>query len=147
MGRRNTQARDLQALQLKQDGLTFDEIAERLHFANRSSAWKAVQRAIKLTDVAATRDEHRAVELARLDEMTSALAPKIKQGDLAAMDRALAIAKHRARLLELFSSVNAPHRRVATGAEDDGAVGGAQVINMAEAAAAIREAVAGGQGS
>lgn len=141
MGRRNTQSRDIDALQLRREGKTYDEIADELHFSNRSAAWKAVQRAIKVTDVAATRDEHKAVELARLDEYTAALAPLAKKGDLGAIDRLLAISKHRARLLELYTSVNAP--RVPTAGEDGDQVGGAKVIDMAEAAAAIRSAISG----
>jgi hypothetical protein len=138
MAKNNTPSRDHEAMLLRQDAHTYQQIADKLGFRNRDGAWKAVQRALRTTRVAATPDEHRQVELARLDELTATLAPLAKQGDLTAVDRLLKISVQRSRLLNLYTSVNAPHH---AGAATEPEAGGAQVISMAEAAQRLQAAL------
>lgn len=129
VAKHNTASRDLEALLLRQDGHSFQEIADKLGFLNRDGAWKAVQRALRTTQISATPDEHRQVELARLDELTTALAKLAKDGDLGAVDRMLKISVQRSRLLNLYVSVNAPMSNPGDAGDGEGA----QVISLADA--------------
>ena len=61
--------------------------------------------------------QFRAVEVARLDAMLARVWPKVLNGDLHAIDRALAIAKHRATLLGLEMPLKVA-RTDKTGEED-----------------------------
>lgn len=142
-GSRSTAKRDLEALKLREGGMSFDDIAEVLGFANRGSAHKAFRRALEGRSPSSklTREEAKQLELARLDNYTRALTAKASRGDLGAMDRLLKISNQRARLQGLYESVNAPAAAPAGDGE------GAEVIDMATAAARIREAVQGGRSS
>lgn len=92
--------REGQALELRRAGLTYDAIAERLGFANKGGAYKAVKRALQRT-LQEPADELRALEVDRLDRLQAAIWPKAMRGDTAAVDRVLRIAERRARLLGL----------------------------------------------
>jgi hypothetical protein len=86
--------RELDALELRAGGATFDEIAHRLGFANRGSAQKAYARAMER---AGTRDlsmgERRTLELHRLERMYQMVWPKASRGDLAAVREARRISE------------------------------------------------------
>jgi hypothetical protein len=92
--------REVAALRLRQAGLTFDQIARRLGYANRSGAWHAVRAGLAAT-LQEPADELRGLELARLDALHEALWPKAIAGNLRAVDGVLAIMKRRSRLLGL----------------------------------------------
>lgn len=66
---------DRQALTLRMGGATYDQIADRLGFADRSGARKAVLRATSTEDqaLAEMRDEQRRESLARMDRMLTAI--------------------------------------------------------------------------
>lgn len=95
--------RDLQALKLRHAGATYDEIGQTLGI-DRSMAHRAVARAIK----DALGEPARAVvdlEVSRLDRLLMAVWPEAMDGNLAAIDRVLAISTRRARLLGLDAPV------------------------------------------
>ncbi|MBW8171805.1 hypothetical protein K0651_01915 [Ornithinimicrobium sp. Arc0846-15] len=141
MGKRNTQTRDLRALELRQNGHSFKVVADQMGYASPSAAWKAVERAMNVTEVDAPRDVHRALEVARLDQLFQWLLPKAREGDLGAVDRLLKISSQRARLLNLNQSVN-------TGAPaGDKVEGGAKVISMSEASDRIARLMRGEGGA
>lgn len=60
--------RDAEAAYLKADGLTYQQIADRLKFCDRGEAWRAVQRALAAI-VRDSAEKLRAVEAAKLDEL------------------------------------------------------------------------------
>ncbi|MGI5179552.1 hypothetical protein ACQEVZ_24795 [Dactylosporangium sp. CA-152071] len=62
----DTAVQDAEACRLRSDGVGYQEIADRFGYANASSAWKAVNRALKAT-VAEPAARLRALELLRLD--------------------------------------------------------------------------------
>lgn len=93
-------ARQLEAIQLRRDGNTFQIIAERLGYANRSAAEKAYLAGLERwgrRDVADLRD----AEVDRLDSYLAAIAPQVAKGSLLAIDRAVRISERRAKLLGL----------------------------------------------
>lgn len=121
---RHTAARDAEACRLRSHGLDYQEIADRLHYASKSSAYEAVQRALKAT-VQEPADELRQIELLRLDELARRARtvleathyvvdkgavviwngePLVDDGPvLAAVDRLLKVQERRAKLLGLDS--------------------------------------------
>lgn len=95
--------RERKAVAARRQGFTYAEIAAVLGYADASGARRAVMRAL---DRFAVEDrsavgELRALELARLDEMQSALWSQATQGDLRAVDTVLKIIDRRVRLLGL----------------------------------------------
>jgi hypothetical protein len=92
----------MEAMQLREQGLTYAEIGERMGFSEQR-AWKLVckefdrlneQRTEKATDVLR-------LELARLDAMFAAVYGRARAGDLKAIGAALKIVDKRADLLGL----------------------------------------------
>ncbi len=100
----DTAERDGRACALRRDGATYQEIADRLGFADRSAARHAVERAL----AAAVREpaaELRELELMRLDRLYL-VASELLDGDdldvrLKAVDRLVRISERRSRLLGL----------------------------------------------
>src|SRR5215212_5566001 len=92
--------RQAQALALHKAGLGYQVIADRLGYAGRSGAYKAVEAALHKT-LQQPADELRTLELARLDRMQVAIWDKAISGNLRAVDRVLKIMKRRATLLGL----------------------------------------------
>ena len=93
-------ARHLEALRLRQRGLTYDAIAERIGYANSSVAYKAVMLELK-RQMKEPAEQVRELEIERLDRMLLALQPKIDAADTRAIDTALRLMERRARLLGL----------------------------------------------
>ena len=140
MGRRHSPARDLQALELQVQGLTYQQIADELHYATRSAAYKAVQRALaseRAQEQDRTVEDHRRLELAKLGRMEAALRPAADRGDLGAVDRLIKITDRRARLLGLNVSVNAPQQPATPVAEGD------NVVSLTDRLAAMRQGLPG----
>lgn len=122
-----TAERDAEACRLRTQGLGYQEIADRLGMSSKSSAYEAVQRALRDT-VQEPADELRHLELLRLDELARKArgvmetehyvvdkgtvvlwngAPLVDDGPaLAAIDRLLKVQERRAKLLGL----DAPQR-------------------------------------
>jgi hypothetical protein len=72
--------RALEALALRRDGYTLDEIAVKLGYANRSGPQKAIANLIAARE-ATTVEEYRAVAEAQLDEIVRAFMPILQSGD------------------------------------------------------------------
>lgn len=95
-------SRQSQAVIYRLSGLTYDQIAERVGYSDRSGARQAVLRAL-----AAVRDdsvsELRDLENARLERANQAIWPAVISGDVAALRAWLRLAERRARLNGLDS--------------------------------------------
>lgn len=89
-----------QAVELRLAGATYQQIADRLAFANHSGARKAVQAGLKEA-IREPAEEVLDRELARLDSMLLGLWDKARRGDVFAVDRVLKIMDRRARYLGL----------------------------------------------
>lgn len=93
--------RRVRALELRKQGLSYREIAQKTGYASAASARRAVLsllRRVLREPAEAVRD----LELARLDKLLQSLWPRaVFDGDLGAVDRILAIMRRRAELLGL----------------------------------------------
>jgi len=95
--------RELQAVQLRSSGASYNQIKETLGYTQKSSAYKAVVRGIRRM----AEQEPESVEMAkqlsinRLDEITLALWPTARRGDPNSIDRILRVEARRAALLGL----------------------------------------------
>lgn len=92
--------KERKALELRRAGITYDVIAERTGYSDRSAARKAVQRALKRT-LAGPAKELRDLEADRLDRLQAGLWAEAAKGHLGSVDRILKIMDRRARLLGL----------------------------------------------
>ena len=93
-----------QAIALRKEGNTYDQIAAQLGYASRSSARRAVVRLLQANTVEAVGDL-RTLEDGRLDDMLRAIYGAAVQGDLATIDRILRISERRAKLWGLDAAV------------------------------------------
>lgn len=100
--------RERQALDLRRAGITYDVIASRLGYTNRSAAKKAVMRGIART-LQESADELRTVEADRLDRMQAAAWTGAMRGDDKALVTVLKIMERRARLLGLDAPTSLEH--------------------------------------
>lgn len=89
------------AVEMVLGGKSYDEIAAALGYANRSGAWKAVQKALSVHEAASV-DLLRALEVDRLDALQDSLWEKAMAGDLQAMGLIVRIIMQRSRLLGLI---------------------------------------------
>lgn len=106
MSRQRTSAGDIhsrermnQALQLRKAGASLDQVAKQCGYGSRSSAWKALRRAMAELP-RENAEEYRSLELARYDELLLAWWQRAKK-DIGAAHLVLKIADQRARLLGL----------------------------------------------
>ncbi len=88
------------ALKSRLAGFSYEEIAAQLGYKSTSSAYNAIQHAMKEI-IEEPAKEVRQMELHRLDWMLSRLYPAIERGDVKSVHAALAIMVRRARLLGL----------------------------------------------
>jgi hypothetical protein len=100
--------KERQALDLRKAGVTFEQIANKLGYSDRSGAAKAVRRALTDT-IQEPADELRRLECERLDTLLRALWPAAISGKWLAIDRCLSIMDRRARLLGLDAPVRMKH--------------------------------------
>jgi len=96
--------RERTAIALRIRGASFDEIAGQCGYADRSGARKAVERGLA-RHMHETVEEHRAIQLQRIELVISRLMPLIdrEDPDLRAMDRLAKFMDQRAKLLALYS--------------------------------------------
>lgn len=92
--------RHLEALELRIAGCTFEQIAAKVGYADKSGAWKAVKSALELTLQPAA-DELRELESQRLDKLWNALFDRAAGGDEKVIDRMIKISERRSKLLGL----------------------------------------------
>jgi hypothetical protein len=132
--------RQRQALELRLAGLTFEAIAQRIGYSNRSSAADAVTAALRAT-VQVPADDLRELECERLDSLLNAMWPKAVGGSHLAVDRCLAIMERRSRLLGLDAPLRV-RQEVITAADIDRAI--RQMNEQADALGAAQAAIDGG---
>jgi len=101
--RTDATARGIEAMQLRLGGLDYQTIADRLGFADKSGAYRAVTRALAEVKRETARESVR-LELARLDALLAAVWPLAMMGDLRAMDRVVKIMEWRAKYLGFFGA-------------------------------------------
>ena len=82
------------------DGATYEQAAEQAGYATRSGAYKAFWKALDGREAEAVED-HRALELARLDALQVVLWERALGGDVKAVNAVLRIIEQRSRLLGL----------------------------------------------
>lgn len=82
------------------DGATYDQAAKQAGYATRSGAYKAFWKAIDGREADAV-EQHRALELARLDALQVGLWDRAEAGDVKAVNAVLRIIEQRSRLLGL----------------------------------------------
>ena len=101
---------DRRAIELRNNGATFDEIATTIGIpGGKGSAYRAVQRALQRR-AAADIEELRATELSRTDEILDHVLPlvMVDPPDLGAVDRVMKVLDYRARIIGLY----APQRQL-----------------------------------
>ena len=97
----STAWRRARAVELTLAGYSYDDIAEQVGYANRGSAWRAVQSTLHAKALE-TADEYRELELARLDALPSAHWQAALSGEnLKAAELCLRISAQRTKLLGL----------------------------------------------
>lgn len=96
-----------EALRLRQSGATFQQIADRLGYSDRSGAHRAVMAALK-ESVTEPNAEMRSLELSDLASLQDALWPSANAGDQGAVDRVLKIMERRAKILGLDAAPKLP---------------------------------------
>jgi len=93
--------KESQVLKYRKGGLTFDAIAEKLGYANESSARAAFKRAIERTRDDALASEGRELHRARLETALTAIWDRVLKGDLKAIAMMLRILERDAKLYGL----------------------------------------------
>jgi hypothetical protein len=90
--------RDLRAVKMRRDGITYDVISKRLGYGDRANASRAVKRRLTEFRAQCAEDvaELRQVETLRLDTALAAIMPRVRDGELLAIDRMLRIQERRA---------------------------------------------------
>lgn len=97
------------ALELRVQGLTWQQIADQTGYSNRGNAYQAAMKHLKDIPREAA-EEAREMELQRLDSLQNAVWRDAMTGDVKAVERALKVVQERSKLLGLYG----------LGANDDG---------------------------
>lgn len=128
---------EIRSVELRKAGASFQEIADALGWDHRSSALRAVRRALQKWGIERL-DELRQLEMARLDTITQKLWPSIlgerdddggwvREPDKDAMRLYLQVSQRRSALLGL----DAPHQlEIGPAAEGDGEVQSVQDLDV-----------------
>lgn len=95
--------RRTRAIQLKAQGLTYQQVADELGYANRGSVHSIVQKGLAKREADSV-DTLRFVEQQRLDELQYAVWERAMQGHIPSVGAALHILKARVRLLGLVDA-------------------------------------------
>lgn len=91
---------EAKVIELRRAGLTWTTIAQQTGYSGPSGAYKAYQRAAERL-IRPNLEEHRDMELDRLDRLQAAVWTRAAGGDVKAIDSVLRIIDRRARLLGL----------------------------------------------
>lgn len=92
--------RAAQALTYRMSGKSYEVIATLCGYADRSGAYRAIQRELQRT-IQEPAEETRTLEVRRLDALYEAMEAKALKGDTWSVDRCLKIMERRAMLLGL----------------------------------------------
>ena len=107
----NLDAKALQAAELRRTGATYNQIAQRLGYANPSGAFRAVQRARQYMMVSiGSLEDQRTEELDRLETLLNSIWNRGIAGELEAVDRILNISNAKRKLLGLDAPAKIDHR-------------------------------------
>ena len=96
-------ARKTRAIELKLQGLTYQQVADELGYANKGTVFKLIKdaQASQLTEAV---EELRQLELDRLDALQQAMWPLAMAGDIAAAEGVRRVIETRCRVLGLTGS-------------------------------------------
>lgn len=102
--------RRAEAIKLRIAGATFEQIADKVGFNDKSAARKSVMAALRhlQSEIEYTTEEYRTLELVRIDELYLTSYRLAKSGDLQAMDRCIKLMELRAKYLGLFTQPETP---------------------------------------
>jgi transcriptional regulator len=90
-----------EALALRIAGMSYEEIATTLGWANKSVAWKAVQKGIADVPRENAR-ELKTMQLETLNEAKLSIFAAVRRGDVQAIDRLIKVLDHEAKLEGLY---------------------------------------------
>jgi hypothetical protein len=93
-------ARRAKAVELRTTGLTYDQIAIELGYANRGTVYRVVSEALKAQTLEAV-EELRSLEVERLNSLQVAMWQKAMDGDVPSARAVLRVIMSRCRLLGL----------------------------------------------
>ena len=93
-------SRRVRAVELKTAGLTYEQIAVKLGYANRGTVYRLVSETIKAQTVEAV-DQLRSLEVERLDRLQFAVWQKAMEGDVPSAAVVIRVVMARCRLLGL----------------------------------------------
>ena len=93
-------ARQARAVELATHGMTYQQIADELGYANRGTVYRLVQTALT-RELQEDVETHRRLERDRLDALQVSLWERAMSGDLAAAHQVIQIIRTRCRLLGL----------------------------------------------
>jgi len=117
----DVEKRTLEALELATTGLSYEEIARRLHYANRSGAWKAVMRGLRWrTRLAA--DTYRVSRLESLNQKQASVWSSAMRGNVRSTQVALRCVDERIFLLSdaEVPAARKPKRETSVAMQPDG---------------------------
>ncbi len=89
------------------EGATYEQAAKQAGYATRSGAYKAFWKAVDGREADAV-EQHRALELQRLDALQVGLWERAEAGDIKAVNAVLRIIEQRSRLLGLDKPEKTP---------------------------------------
>jgi hypothetical protein len=95
---------DAEALRLRLAGMSYDQIAVRRNYRNRSGAFKAVERALNAGAV----QDGATLEIQRLDVLQAGLFGKALQGDVQAALAVVKIIDQRSKLAGFYRAIEEP---------------------------------------
>ena len=98
--------RRARAIELRARGLTYQQVADELGYANKGSVYSIVQKGLADREADGV-DELRFVEQQRLDALQSAVWERAMEGHVPSVEAALGILKARMRLLGLMGGSEA----------------------------------------
>lgn len=131
----SAQAKQLQALELRRQGQSFEEIAKAVGYAERGAAHRAVMAALKAT-LREPADAVRELELQRLDAVVASMWAGMLQGDAKAASIVLRALERRATMLGLdapsTSRVELDLRRVSERVAEELGLPVSEVLAQAE---------------
>lgn len=93
--------REVTAMELRTSGHSYQDIADILEFADRSGAWRAVQRALAKKRVTAV-DRYRMLRYAEAESEHRAAWAAAMAGDFRAVDRCLRAMNERVKLMDFW---------------------------------------------
>jgi len=93
-------SRRVRAIELKTAGLTYEQIAVKLGYANRGTVYRLVSEALKAQTVEAV-GQLRSLEVERLDKLQHAVWQRAMEGDVPSVHEAARCIMARCRLLGL----------------------------------------------